>query len=381
MTAVLALLACGPEPMEVPDAPRPPACWADDDADGFGDASDPRRCDDGVPNADDCDDARASVHPDAHETCNDRDDDCDARVDDADDSLVDGVPFYADADGDGYGAATVTRCSAGTGAVLVDGDCDDADPDVHPDADEACDGVDRNCDGVGTTAAGSGAACPAIDCLDVQTASGGTASDGAYWLALPSGRVTAVWCDMRTDGGGWTLGFVRSSASTGSQGDFGLGEVALEALDGPPTDASASTEPRLGWIDLNTFPYEELRLGGYANGAQAYLSRSIPRDALRLAFGQDGYFLYGGDSGYYWCGGDAAYTDGGVGAVDNPPDAPADCRGHGSLGSGWDFSESTGVNLGLTLCGGDGSAIMTASPGSGWYGYGAAGASQAIWVR
>jgi hypothetical protein len=67
--------------------------------------------------------------------------------------------------------------------------------------------------------------------------------------------------------------------------------------------------------------------------------------------------------------------------VDNPPDAPADCRGHGSLGSGWDFSEYTGVNLGLTLCGGDGSAIMTAAPGGGWIYYGGSGAAQALWVR
>ena len=41
---------------------------------------------------------------------------------------------YTDSDGDGYSVA--------------DGDCDDADPDIHPDAHEtAGDGVDSNCDG------------------------------------------------------------------------------------------------------------------------------------------------------------------------------------------------------------------------------------------
>jgi hypothetical protein len=52
-----------------------------------------------------------------------------------DDDLVpdDDDMAVVDDDGDGYG---------------VDEDCDDGDPAVHPDADEACDGIDTDCDGL-----------------------------------------------------------------------------------------------------------------------------------------------------------------------------------------------------------------------------------------
>jgi hypothetical protein len=48
---------------------------------------------------------------------------------------------YADIDQDGWGDSAVC---ADQGAV-VPGDCDDTDPDVHPDADEVCDGLDNDC--------------------------------------------------------------------------------------------------------------------------------------------------------------------------------------------------------------------------------------------
>lgn len=54
--------------------------------------------------------------------------------------------WFVDADGDGWGDAPAT-CGA-AGAVETAGDCDDAAPTVHPEAEEIpADGVDEDCDG------------------------------------------------------------------------------------------------------------------------------------------------------------------------------------------------------------------------------------------
>jgi len=380
-----ALTACSPGHMlatEGPEDSDTPACYADDDGDGFGDEARPAPCAQGVPVAGDCDDRDAGVHPDAAELCDGMDSDCDGLVDDDDPDLVDGLPFYADEDGDGWGDAdtVVTACAIGDGLALEAGDCDDGDPAVNPGAEDLCDGVDLDCDGIAATASGASEGCAAESCLEILEQLPDSV-DGAYWLQLPSGTLAQVHCDMGSDGGGWTLGFLRNSAATGSQGDFGAEDTDPDQLDRAPTEASSSSEARMAWLGLNELAWDELQLGAYLHGAETYRSRTIARDELRIDFGQDGYLLYGGDSGYYWCGGDASYTDAGLGAVNNPTGAPLDCRGHGSLGSGWDFSETTGANQGLTLCGGDGSAIMHGSWAGGWIYYGTTGAAQAIWVR
>jgi hypothetical protein len=58
--------------------------------------------------------------------------------------------YFVDTDGDNFGATSLgTRCDPPEGAVDVGGDCDDDDPEVHPDADElAGDGIDSDCDDV-----------------------------------------------------------------------------------------------------------------------------------------------------------------------------------------------------------------------------------------
>ncbi len=149
-------LACQPPPSGPPDArpwiatpnPCPGVIWYRDwDGDRFGDAEiDACAAPDGYTAAGgDCDDTDPLLHPGAVEACDGVDQDCDGAVDeDADDAQH----LYADRDGDGHGdpSGGADVCP-GTGWVVSDDDCDDDDPLVHPDAVEACDGVDQDCDG------------------------------------------------------------------------------------------------------------------------------------------------------------------------------------------------------------------------------------------
>ncbi|MEZ4320846.1 MAG: MopE-related protein [Myxococcota bacterium] len=122
--------------------------YTDADGDGFGDPASPvsavTQPAGTVSDATDCDDTLASVSPAGTEVCNGRDDDCNGLVDD-----TPGDTWYADDDGDGYGAgAPQTSCDPPPGAVSSSTDCDDTDPDVNPGATEVWyDGVDDDCDG------------------------------------------------------------------------------------------------------------------------------------------------------------------------------------------------------------------------------------------
>ena len=96
----------------------------------------------------DCDDSSASIYPGVEELCDTVDNNCDGNVDE--DSALDVLTWYVDADGDDYGDSTVTDvdCDQPTGYVLDDTDCDDAVAATNPGAGEVCnDGLDDDCDG------------------------------------------------------------------------------------------------------------------------------------------------------------------------------------------------------------------------------------------
>ena len=70
--------------------------------------------------------------------------------------------WYPDADGDGYGVSSVgvPSCTEPPWHTLSDGDCNDGNASVHPDAQETCNGNDDNCDGqIDEGRPGGGAAC------------------------------------------------------------------------------------------------------------------------------------------------------------------------------------------------------------------------------
>ncbi len=124
------------------------------------------RDNDGVSRDDDCDDDDPTVGPGQAEFCNEIDDDCDGVVDN---DASDAQSVFTDADGDGFGAGAVfLSCEPGSDEVAVDGDCDDAASDVHPDGTEICDGVDNDCDGAIDPGENDADADGIADCVDPE---------------------------------------------------------------------------------------------------------------------------------------------------------------------------------------------------------------------
>ena len=89
----------------------------------------------------DCSDLMADIHPAMEEVAMDGvDSDCDGKELCLRDQDLDGY-------GDGELLATEDFSCEGYGLTMLDGDCNPGNPDIYPNRDELCDGVDSNCDG------------------------------------------------------------------------------------------------------------------------------------------------------------------------------------------------------------------------------------------
>ncbi|MEN9333821.1 MAG: hypothetical protein RLY35_1001, partial [Bacteroidota bacterium] len=113
-----------------------------------------------VTNNTDCNDTAAGIYPGATEICNATDDDCNGVVD----NDIVFTDYFADNDGDGFGAgiATSSCSSLGAGYVTNNTDCNDSNVSASPIGIEVCgNGVDENCDGLDLT-------CEVFGCTDVN---------------------------------------------------------------------------------------------------------------------------------------------------------------------------------------------------------------------
>ncbi|GMU60385.1 MAG: hypothetical protein AMXMBFR34_21480 [Myxococcaceae bacterium] len=144
--------------------------WPDEDGDGFGAPGGAQASGCGgmkrATNDLDCDDAAATTHPGALETCNQRDDDCDAQVDD--------------------GARV--RCGVGW-CARFGVTCDPADCSPGPPFSERCNALDDDCDGVVDNGqlCGAGFVCARGRCYEDDAApDAGTEADGGVDPPLKS---------------------------------------------------------------------------------------------------------------------------------------------------------------------------------------------------
>jgi hypothetical protein len=99
----------------------------------------------------DCNDYAKNINPGVTEVCDGTDNNCNDFVDE--EGAAGCVTYYKDADGDGYGLSSDTKCQCAPKVppapytTTKGGDCDDTNAGITGGATEICDGVDNDCDG------------------------------------------------------------------------------------------------------------------------------------------------------------------------------------------------------------------------------------------
>ena len=162
----------------------------DNDGDGDGDLCDSDDDNDGTVDGQDCAPFDEAIYPNAEETCNGKDDDCDNQIDET--NAVGCQMYYKDKDDDSYGMTNQVLClcePSGQFVALQGGDCDDSSWAIHPGAAEVCNGADDDCDDEADNE-GSGGCSSLYEDVD-DDGYGVTAT--LKCLCSPAGHYTAVF--------------------------------------------------------------------------------------------------------------------------------------------------------------------------------------------
>ncbi len=225
--------------------------YFDGDGDGFGltssavTGSKPSDSTSWVTMGGDCNDASASINPDATEIAgNTVDEDCDGILDNEDGSTS--YSYYVDSDGDGYGSTTTVTSDSSTpasGQSTLNTDCDDTDSSVYPGATETTDGEDDDCDGsVDESSSGSSTSTSVEVCY--QPLSGSSTWTGYAWTNNPWNQT--YWfasayasASGTTKSCGSALGYV-SGATVEINGLNPDGDYMVGACDGSTYAAMSS---------------------------------------------------------------------------------------------------------------------------------------------
>ncbi len=245
--------------------------YADGDTDGYGDAT-TTMVDCTTPSgytgdATDCDDTRADVNPAAAEVCDAAytDENCNGLADDDDPTTTatSMSTWYADADSDGYGNASVssTACLAPATYIADATDCDDTRSGVHPGASEYCDAldVDEDCDGLAEDDD------PSVDTSTFDTWYEDLDSDGY------GGTTTLGACDIPSGHSG--------SGGDCDESDSAINPGATEACDGVDNDCDGSVDESSSSGGLCSQDYVLFVTGNFlGSGSSSWLASRTDAD-------------------------------------------------------------------------------------------------------